>query len=174
MALYKFRIIIIINYINSVWLLCLSCQFQFKVFAYSCVGDGWLKSYFSVSSPFQSLRSTTLKGLVTTCWLLWTRLVNCAFLQVCNKGFTRLNCLRAHTNTHSDIRPYECFVCGKSFQQLNKLKLHMSTHVDDSDGKKLECGVCQKKFSSTTAVKVYYHHCHQTCLQIIRSSQSWL
>jgi len=37
-----------------------------------------------------------------------------------------------HENTHSDVRPFACYVCDKSFCELNKLRLHMSTHVDSS------------------------------------------
>ena len=68
--------------------------------------------------------------------------------EICGKTFTRAHNLRAHLNTHYDIRPFACCVCGRAFGRLHDQRRHEALHFAS---KSLACG-CGRRFTRADAM----------------------
>ncbi|NXS94605.1 ZBT40 protein, partial [Jacana jacana] len=78
----------------------------------------------------------------------------------CTKVFSAPSLLERHMVTHGGGKPFSCEICGKAYQQLSGLWYHNRTHHPDvfaaqnhrtSKFSSLQCGSCDKTFSSTAA-----------------------
>uniref|UniRef100_A0A8C8SCG1 Zinc finger and BTB domain containing 40 n=1 Tax=Pelusios castaneus TaxID=367368 RepID=A0A8C8SCG1_9SAUR len=97
----------------------------------------------------------------------------------CGKVFSAPSLLERHMVTHVGGKPFSCEICDKAYQQLSGLWYHNRTHHPDvfaaqnhrsSKFSSLQCGSCDKTFSSTTAHKkhvkaehadVKFHECEK-------------
>ena len=64
--------------------------------------------------------------------------------EVCNKEFSKKNCLTRHRIIHTGEKPYICEVCNKEFSLKDSLERHLYVH---SGKKPHDCEICYKGFS---------------------------
>ncbi|VDD77520.1 unnamed protein product [Mesocestoides corti] len=62
----------------------------------------------------------------------------------CEKRFARVDELKRHQRTHSDIRPYTCNICDKGFTRSDHLITHRRTHTGE---KPYPCHYCERCFA---------------------------
>ncbi|VDM34498.1 unnamed protein product [Hydatigera taeniaeformis] len=62
----------------------------------------------------------------------------------CEKRFARVDELKRHQRTHSDIRPYTCNICDKGFTRSDHLITHRRTHTGE---KPYPCQYCERCFA---------------------------
>jgi len=70
----------------------------------------------------------------------------------CCKRFYTENAIKAHMETHDNIRRYPCSWCGKSFKRDHALRTHIRIHTGQ---KPLQCKVCLDRF--TQGGSLNYH-----------------
>ncbi|XP_071439822.1 zinc finger protein 84-like [Hetaerina americana] len=63
---------------------------------------------------------------------------------MCRHGFSRLDKLKKHIQSHSEEGGYACPTCGKSFRTRWSLKNHRKSHFRVTQ---YECPICSRKFS---------------------------
>lgn len=51
---------------------------------------------------------------------------------LCNKSFSRGDCLIEHSKTHTGEKPFSCSLCSKSFARCHHLTRHLRTHRRDT------------------------------------------
>ncbi|KAK4326335.1 hypothetical protein Pmani_003130 [Petrolisthes manimaculis] len=68
----------------------------------------------------------------------------------CGEKFIHSEYLNTHMKLHQGVKPFTCNICGKVCQTESKLKVHHATH--DSDGVKPICDLCERTFSSRSAL----------------------
>ncbi|KAL4860614.1 hypothetical protein BDV12DRAFT_191596 [Aspergillus spectabilis] len=61
----------------------------------------------------------------------------------CGKSFLRKEHLNRHLVTHTNSRPYKCFVCGRNFSRSDTLNRHVLQHNVPADGEKRTPSACQ-------------------------------
>uniref|UniRef100_A0A6I8PA87 Zinc finger and BTB domain containing 40 n=1 Tax=Ornithorhynchus anatinus TaxID=9258 RepID=A0A6I8PA87_ORNAN len=104
----------------------------------------------------------------------------------CGKIFSAPSLLERHMVTHVGGKPFSCEICDKAYQQLSGLWYHNRTHHPDvfaaqnhrsSKFSSLQCGSCDRTFSSTSAHKkhvktehadVQFHECDK-CKELFPS-----
>lgn len=69
---------------------------------------------------------------------------------VCNRSFSRSNCLNEHKNIHQNIKPFNCIECGKSFRQSSNYYRHRQLHTQTSQ---FECTICKRTFKRDCYLK---------------------
>lgn len=62
----------------------------------------------------------------------------------CEKRFARVDELKRHQRTHSDVRPYTCNHCEKGFTRSDHLITHRRTHTGE---KPYPCPHCERRFA---------------------------
>ena len=93
--------------------------------------------------------------------------IDCDMLQ-CGCGYKTMSykILRAHSQTHENLRQFKCDVCSKGFNQMSQLKNHVVTHLDKtiaevpSWAKPKQCDICQKVFSDSKSLKKHVQAIH--------------
>ncbi|XP_077008585.1 zinc finger protein 438 isoform X2 [Tamandua tetradactyla] len=75
---------------------------------------------------------------------------------ICGHHFQFKQHLRDHMDTHTDRRPYSCWVCRKAYVRPGSLSAHMKLQHTETRPKRLMCcEFCAKVFGH---VKVYFGH----------------
>ena len=93
--------------------------------------------------------------------------IDCDMLQ-CGCGYKTMSykMLKAHSQTHENLRQFKCDVCSKGFNQMSQLKNHVVTHLDKtiaevpSWAKPKQCDICQKVFSDSKSLKKHVQAIH--------------
>ncbi|XP_037289232.2 uncharacterized protein LOC119182282 [Rhipicephalus microplus] len=85
-----------------------------------------------------------------------TRLYPCTF---CDRVFKSYQGIRAHTNIHKNLRPFECRKCGASLTSLNNLKAHMVC-IHGSPGDNAKCPHCPKVFKLKRSLSIHMRAIH--------------
>ncbi|KAA3676969.1 early growth response protein 1 [Paragonimus westermani] len=62
----------------------------------------------------------------------------------CSKRFARIDELKRHQRTHSDVRQFVCDVCGKGFTRSDHLMTHRRTHTGE---RPYPCEHCDRRFA---------------------------
>ncbi|KAF6778564.1 hypothetical protein AHF37_01561 [Paragonimus kellicotti] len=62
----------------------------------------------------------------------------------CLKRFARIDELKRHQRTHSDVRQFVCDVCGKGFTRSDHLMTHRRTHTGE---RPYPCEHCDRRFA---------------------------
>ncbi|PNF25487.1 hypothetical protein B7P43_G05936 [Cryptotermes secundus] len=65
---------------------------------------------------------------------------------VCGRVYPTNSTLRAHSITHSDLRPHACPLCDKTFKRNQDLKFHINQHTG---ARPYQCPYCPKAFASS-------------------------
>jgi len=65
---------------------------------------------------------------------------------VCGRVYPTNSTLRAHSITHSDLRPHACPLCDKTFKRNQDLKFHLNQHTG---ARPYQCPYCPKAFASS-------------------------
>ncbi|EEB17145.1 zinc finger protein, putative [Pediculus humanus corporis] len=65
---------------------------------------------------------------------------------VCGRVYPTNSTLRAHSITHSDLRPHKCPLCSKTFKRNQDLKFHINQHTG---ARPYQCPYCPKAFASS-------------------------
>ncbi|KAF5281652.1 hypothetical protein FQA39_LY17750 [Lamprigera yunnana] len=65
---------------------------------------------------------------------------------VCGRVYPTNSTLRAHSITHSDLRPHKCPLCVKTFKRNQDLKFHINQHTG---ARPYQCPYCPKAFASS-------------------------
>lgn len=68
----------------------------------------------------------------------------------CGEKFISSEYLDTHMKLHQGVKPFSCNVCGKVCQTESRLKIHHATH--ENDGVKPICDICERAFSSRSAL----------------------
>ena len=80
---------------------------------------------------------------------------------VCDKKFHTNVQLKIHNESN---HPFKCKVCSKKFIAKLHLKTHNSIHhqmqYEDNERKKLECPICQSKFSEIRSLSIHMKKFH--------------
>lgn len=74
----------------------------------------------------------------------------------------KFNCreyLDTHMKLHLGVKPFICDACGKVCQTESKLKAHEASHA--SDGVKPKCDICERSFSSRSAINKHKKMLHK-------------
>ncbi|XP_037693880.1 zinc finger protein 438 isoform X2 [Choloepus didactylus] len=75
---------------------------------------------------------------------------------VCNHHFQFKQHLRDHMNTHTDRRPYSCWVCHKAYVRAGSLSAHLKLqHSENRPRRLMCCEFCAKVFGH---MRVYLGH----------------
>lgn len=82
----------------------------------------------------------------------------CAVLE-CNEKFTCLENLQTHMKLHQIIKPFTCNICGKVCRTERRLNIHQARHAND--GEKCKCDICERSFSSRSALKKHKLRIHR-------------
>ncbi|KAM8801752.1 zinc finger protein 438 isoform 1-T4 [Rhynchonycteris naso] len=89
---------------------------------------------------------------------------------VCSHHFQFKQHLRDHRNTHTERRPYSCWVCRKAYMRSSSLSTHMKLHHCENRLKKLVCcEFCAKVFGH---IRVYFCHLKEVHRVIISTEPS--
>ncbi|VDQ09266.1 unnamed protein product [Trichobilharzia regenti] len=62
----------------------------------------------------------------------------------CNKRFVRIDELKRHQRTHSEIKQFVCDICKKGFTRSDHLMTHRRTHTGE---RPYECKLCDRRFA---------------------------
>ncbi|CAH8544929.1 unnamed protein product [Heterobilharzia americana] len=62
----------------------------------------------------------------------------------CNKRFVRIDELRRHQRTHSEVKQFVCDICKKGFTRSDHLMTHRRTHTGE---RPYECKICDRRFA---------------------------
>lgn len=85
-----------------------------------------------------------------------TRLYPCTF---CDRVFRSRQGIRAHTNIHKNLRPYECRKCGASLTSMTNLKAHMVC-IHGNPGDNAKCPHCPKVFKLKRSLNIHVRAIH--------------
>nr|XP_053642309.1 zinc finger protein 62-like [Cherax quadricarinatus]XP_053642310.1 zinc finger protein 62-like [Cherax quadricarinatus]XP_053642311.1 zinc finger protein 62-like [Cherax quadricarinatus]XP_053642312.1 zinc finger protein 62-like [Cherax quadricarinatus] len=77
----------------------------------------------------------------------------------CAEKFNNQEHLDTHMKLHFGVKPFTCDVCGKVCQTESRLKTHQAFHVND--GVKPKCDVCERSFSSRSALNKHKKMLHK-------------
>ncbi|KAH8039963.1 hypothetical protein HPB51_009219 [Rhipicephalus microplus] len=77
----------------------------------------------------------------------------------CNTCTKSYQGIRAHTNIHKNLRPFECRKCGASLTSLNNLKAHMVA-IHGSPGDNAKCPHCPKVFKLKRSLSIHMRAIH--------------
>ncbi|XP_037923367.1 zinc finger protein 37-like isoform X1 [Hermetia illucens] len=80
---------------------------------------------------------------------------------LCGKRFLTKADLKIHIRVHNDERPYECNMCGKRFRVHSHMAYHRFSHF----GKKFECPVCRRKYTSPGTLKTHIQCVHEKTMR---------
>ncbi|KAH6933325.1 hypothetical protein HPB50_014339 [Hyalomma asiaticum] len=67
--------------------------------------------------------------------------------------------IRAHTNIHKNLRPYECRKCGASLTSMTNLKAHMVC-IHGNPGDNAKCPHCPKVFKLKRSLNIHVRAIH--------------
>lgn len=82
----------------------------------------------------------------------------CAVLE-CNEKFSSVEKLETHMKLHQVIKPFTCNICGKVCRTESRLNIHQARHAND--GEKCKCDICERTFSSRSALKKHKLRIHR-------------
>lgn len=89
----------------------------------------------------------------------------------CEKRFTTITKLRAHTRIHTVEQPYCCSYCKKPFRTKTVLKLHLQLHT----GKRYKCTECEMRFTQVQKLKIHLRtHSGDRPFQCSKCSKSFI
>ncbi|KAG7161023.1 Zinc finger protein 74-like [Homarus americanus] len=77
----------------------------------------------------------------------------------CAEKFNSREHLETHMKLHLGVKPFTCDVCGKVCQTESKLKTHQASHAND--GFKPKCDICERSFSSRSALNKHKKMLHK-------------
>lgn len=77
----------------------------------------------------------------------------------CGEKFSTNEQLDTHMKLHIGVKPFTCEICGKVCQTESKLKAHQASHA--SDGIKPVCEICERNFSSRSALNKHRKMLHK-------------
>lgn len=77
----------------------------------------------------------------------------------CGEKFSTNEQLDTHMKLHVGVKPFTCEVCGKVCQTESKLKAHQASHA--TDGIKPVCDICERNFSSRSALNKHKKMLHK-------------
>ncbi|XP_069178456.1 zinc finger protein 678 [Procambarus clarkii] len=77
----------------------------------------------------------------------------------CAEKFNCQENLETHRKLHLGVKPFTCDVCGKVCQTESKLKNHQASHAND--GIKPKCDICERSFSSRSALNKHKKMLHK-------------
>lgn len=77
----------------------------------------------------------------------------------CKEKFSSSETLETHMKLHQVIKPFTCKTCGKVCRTESSLKVHQARHANDSE--KCTCDVCERNFSSRSALKKHKLRIHR-------------
>jgi uncharacterized Zn-finger protein len=62
----------------------------------------------------------------------------------CTKRFARVDELKRHQRTHSDVKQFVCDICSKGFTRSDHLMTHRRTHTGE---RPYPCSYCERRFA---------------------------
>ena len=65
--------------------------------------------------------------------------------------------MKAHKNTHLDVKPFSCTTCNKTFATSSLLSRHMFNHMD----KTFSCNLCNKIYTKPGSLRLHRRTAHQ-------------
>ena len=72
----------------------------------------------------------------------------------CNKSFSNMGNLNAHTRIHTGKKPHKCEKCNKSFSYMGNLNAHTRIHTGEKPHKCKHEG-CDKAFAQSSNLKTH-------------------
>ena len=88
----------------------------------------------------------------------------------CKEKFSCAENLETHMKLHQVIKPFTCNVCGKVCRTESRLSIHQARHAND--GEKCKCDICERSFSSRSALKKHKLRIHRPLPHICPYCQS--
>ncbi|KAK8402069.1 hypothetical protein O3P69_001277 [Scylla paramamosain] len=77
----------------------------------------------------------------------------------CKEKFSCRENLETHMKLHQVIKPFSCNTCGKVCRTERRLNIHQERHAYDGD--KCKCDICERSFSSRSALKKHKLRIHR-------------
>lgn len=77
----------------------------------------------------------------------------------CKEKFSCAENLETHMKLHQGIKPFTCNICGKVCRTESRLNIHQARHA--SDGENCKCDICERSFSSRSALKKHKLRIHR-------------
>ncbi|KAG0730406.1 Zinc finger protein 62 [Chionoecetes opilio] len=93
----------------------------------------------------------------------------CTVLE-CKEKFSCAENLETHMKLHQVIKPFACNICGKVCRTESRLAIHQARHA--TDGEKCKCDICERNFSSRSALKKHKLRIHRPLPHICPYCQS--
>ncbi|XP_046408391.1 zinc finger protein 883-like isoform X2 [Ischnura elegans] len=76
---------------------------------------------------------------------------------ICKKSFRTRWSLKNHRKSHQKVSQYECPICGRKFSRPQHLEAHRATH---GTGTEYQCGICRKTFPQSSYLETHLRTTH--------------